>query len=65
MNIDLRDFGWYKAFTFFKLAVIFEGIHYRYAHGLTVGDGFEGIGALIEPLAAYGHAALVDHTAGK
>ena len=33
------------AFAAYKLAVILEGIHYRYLQGETVGDGFDRIGA--------------------
>ncbi len=57
-GLDLAHFDWYAGFAFFKLAVICEGIHYRYVQGLTVGDGFEGIGGLVEPLVARGLDAL-------
>lgn len=57
-GIDLSDVEWYRAFGFFKLAVISEGIHYRYAHGQTVGDGFEHIGALVPHLVSQGLSAL-------
>ncbi|GAA1734198.1 phosphotransferase family protein [Isoptericola hypogeus] len=50
----LPDLGWYRAFAAYKLAVILEGIHVRYRAGETVGDGFEVIGELVEPLAADG-----------
>ncbi len=36
--------AWYTAFAYFKLAVILEGIHYRYTLGQTVGAGFDRIG---------------------
>ncbi|MBE9375536.1 phosphotransferase family protein [Saccharopolyspora sp. HNM0983] len=55
---DLSAMGWYTAFGFFKIAVILEGIHYRYLHGQTVGEGFEHVGALVEPLVAQGLATL-------
>ncbi|WP_297081528.1 phosphotransferase family protein [uncultured Demequina sp.] len=48
------DLGWYRAFAAFKLAVILEGIHFRYRAGDTVGDGYERIGTLVEPLARQG-----------
>ena len=32
--------------------MILEGIHYRFQAGDTVGEGFDRIGALVEPLAA-------------
>ena len=55
---DLSGMGWYIAFGFFKIAVILEGIHYRYLHGHTVGEGFEHVGALVEPLVGHGLATL-------
>jgi aminoglycoside phosphotransferase (APT) family kinase protein len=51
---DVGDLGWYRAFAAYKLAVICEGIHYRYLAGETVGAGFERLGALVTPLAAHG-----------
>ncbi|WP_084106615.1 phosphotransferase family protein [Demequina sp. NBRC 110056] len=48
------DLGWYRAFAAFKLAVILEGIHFRYRAGDTVGEGYERMGALVEPLARQG-----------
>jgi aminoglycoside phosphotransferase (APT) family kinase protein len=44
---DVRRIGWYTAFAYFKLAVILEGIHYRYTLGQTVGEGFDRIGDLV------------------
>src|SRR3954453_15995760 len=38
------DMGFHLALAYFKLAVILEGIHYRYLHGQTVGEGFDRIG---------------------
>jgi aminoglycoside phosphotransferase (APT) family kinase protein len=55
---DLSDLGFYIALGSFKLAVILEGIHYRYVHGQTVGEGFERIGSQVEPLVVSGLAAL-------
>lgn len=49
---------WYVAFACFKLAVIAEGIHYRYVAGQTVGEGFETFGALVPMLIQRGHAML-------
>lgn len=54
------ELGWYRAFAAYKLAVILEGIHYRFRAGDTVGDGFDRIGELVAPLAADGLA----HTSG-
>ncbi|MFI2295947.1 phosphotransferase family protein [Isoptericola sp. NPDC019571] len=50
------DLAWYRAFAAYKLAVILEGIHYRYRAGETVGEGFDRIGALVAPLAEDGLA---------
>ena len=55
---DLSDLGFYVALASFKAAVILEGIHFRYVHGQTVGEGFEAIGTLVEPLVAAGLAAM-------
>lgn len=55
---DLSHLAWYIGFAYFKLAVISEGIHYRFLQGKTVGDGFSGIGEWIPPLISGGHAAL-------
>lgn len=57
---DLSTLDWYVALAGFKLAVILEGIHYRYVNGLTVGDGFERVGDLVRPLVEIGLAALAD-----
>lgn len=42
----------------YKLAAILEGIHHRYLAGQTVGEGFEGIGAVVDPLLAAGLDAV-------
>ncbi|GAA4888007.1 phosphotransferase family protein [Saccharopolyspora cebuensis] len=55
---ELSELDWYIGFGFFKIAVILEGIHYRYIHGQTVGAGFDHIGALVAPLVAQGLATL-------
>lgn len=55
---DLSRFGFYLGLATFKLAGILEGIHYRYVNGQTVGDGFAGVGDIIEPLLDQGLAAL-------
>jgi aminoglycoside phosphotransferase (APT) family kinase protein len=52
---DVSDLRWYRALAAFKLAVISEGIHYRFTQGLTVGDGFDQVGERVAPLAAQGH----------
>lgn len=55
---DLSDMGYYLAFSFFKLAVILEGIYFRHSQGKTVGEGFDGLGDLIVPLINAGRAAF-------
>jgi len=55
---DVSDLHWYIAFAAFKLAVIAEGVHYRYVQGKTVGEGFDTVGALVDPLVRLGHEAL-------
>ena len=57
---DIGELHWYVGFAAFKLAVILEGVHYRYVQGQTVGEGFETIGALVGPLVRRGHEALED-----
>ncbi|MGW7517509.1 phosphotransferase family protein [Streptomyces sp. NPDC054796] len=44
---DVSRVNWYTAFAYFKLAVILEGIHYRFTLGQTVGPGFDRIGDLV------------------
>lgn len=44
---DTSSIAWYTAFAWFKLAVILEGIHYRFTLGQTVGAGFDRIGELV------------------
>ncbi|MGW5197594.1 phosphotransferase family protein [Streptomyces spiralis] len=56
-----RDVGavdWYTAFAWFKLAVILEGIHYRYTLGQTVGRGFDRIGDLVPVFIRHGLTTL-------
>jgi len=55
---DLAGLPWCTALGFFKIAVILEGIHYRYVQGQTVGPGFDRIGALVPGLVEHGRAAL-------
>jgi aminoglycoside phosphotransferase (APT) family kinase protein len=59
-RIAVPDLSWYRAFACYKLAVILEGIHYRFTGGQTVGDGFDRIGELVQPLAAEGLDRLAD-----
>jgi aminoglycoside phosphotransferase (APT) family kinase protein len=55
---DLSAMGFYQGLAYFKLAVILEGIYYRYTHGQTVGEGFDNVGAVVEPLVAAGINSL-------
>lgn len=51
---DLTHLGFYEGLACFKLAVILEGIHYRFVHGQTVGEGFDNVGEMVEPLLSLG-----------
>ncbi|GAA1155737.1 phosphotransferase family protein [Nocardioides aquiterrae] len=55
---DLGDMGFHLGLAYFKLAVILEGIHYRFLQGATVGEGFDRIGAGFDPLISAGLDAL-------
>ncbi|MFC9156039.1 phosphotransferase family protein [Streptomyces bauhiniae] len=55
---DVSDVNWYTAFAWFKLAVILEGIHYRYTLGQTVGGGFDRIGDLVPVFIDHGLTTL-------
>ena len=59
-GFDLGRFNWYMGFAYYKMAAIFEGIHYRDQRGLTLGEGFGRIGDLVGTLIERGHAALDD-----
>lgn len=62
-GIRVPDLGWYRAFAAFKLAVIVEGINFRYRAGQTLGDGFAAVGSLVAPLGESGLRSL-DAAAG-
>jgi len=51
---DPDELSWYVALGCYKLAVICEGIHYRYTLGQTVGAGFDRMGGLVAPLVTHG-----------
>lgn len=55
---DLGHLAFHLGLAYFKLAVILEGIHYRYTRGQTVGSGFAGIGEATVPLVRAGLAAV-------
>ncbi|WP_370068311.1 phosphotransferase family protein [Streptacidiphilus sp. MAP5-3] len=60
-GLDLTPLPWYTAFAQYKLAIIAEGIHFRFIQGKTVGDGFSHLGAMVPPLVAL----ALDTLAGK
>ncbi|HEY0803602.1 MAG TPA: phosphotransferase family protein, partial [Pseudonocardiaceae bacterium] len=55
---DLSTLDWYVGLACFKLAVVLEGIYYRFTQGKTVGAGFDQIGDMVPPLVRAGLAAL-------
>jgi aminoglycoside phosphotransferase (APT) family kinase protein len=55
---DLAQLDWYLALAYFKIAVILEGIHFRYIAGKTVGAGFDRVGEMVPHLVALGNKAL-------
>jgi aminoglycoside phosphotransferase (APT) family kinase protein len=44
---SLDSLDWYVALGAYKLAIISEGINARFLMGMTVGEGFEGVGAMV------------------
>lgn len=57
-DLDVGPLRWHIGLGCFKLAVICEGIHYRYTLGHTLGEGFDRIGDLVAPLVERGLAAV-------
>jgi len=57
-GVTVPELPWYLGLAAFKLAVILEGIHFRFQAGQTVGPGFDQIGALVTPLARAGRSYL-------
>ena len=55
---DVSALGWYTGFASFKLAVVLEGIHYRYTRGGTVGAGFDRVGELVPLFVRFGLDSL-------
>lgn len=49
-GIDLPNVDWYIIFADLKIAVILEGITARHEQGRTVGEGFDGIADMVDPL---------------
>lgn len=58
---DVSALGWYVGLASFKLAVVLEGIHYRFSKGQTVGAGFDRVDAFVAPLVAHGLANLKEN----
>jgi aminoglycoside phosphotransferase (APT) family kinase protein len=57
-GVDVGPLDWHVALGCFKLAVIAEGIYYRYTLGQTVGEGFERFGLMADPLVDHALTAL-------
>ena len=57
-GLDVSALDWYVGLASFKLAVVAEGIYYRFTQGKTVGAGFEKIGDAVFGLVQGGRAAL-------
>ncbi|GAA4993696.1 phosphotransferase family protein [Kitasatospora paranensis] len=55
---DVSALGWYVGFASFKLAVVLEGIHYRFTQGRTVGAGFDRVGELVPLFVSFGLTSL-------
>lgn len=55
---DLTRLPWYLAFAYFKIAIISQGVHSRYTHGVTVGDGFAEAGRSVPLLLEAGLRTL-------
>lgn len=59
---DLSRLDWYVALGFYKLAVVAEGIYFRYRNGQTVGEGFERFAAMPAVLVGSGLHTLASAT---
>ncbi|MFI9328921.1 phosphotransferase family protein [Kitasatospora sp. NPDC052868] len=55
---EAADLDWYVAFASFKLAVVAEGIHFRFQQGRTLGAGFERAGEIAPVLVGHGLTTL-------
>lgn len=49
-GIELPNLDWYLVLAYVKVAIILEQIHARHAAGLTVGEGFDDAGDMVDPL---------------
>jgi aminoglycoside phosphotransferase (APT) family kinase protein len=59
-GFDVSDLPWYRAFAYFKLAVVCAGIAARAAGGAMLGSGFDEAQGLIEPLIQAGRHVLAE-----
>jgi aminoglycoside phosphotransferase (APT) family kinase protein len=57
-GFDTSDIAWYRAFAYFKLAVICQGIAARAAGGAMLGGGFDQAQSVVEPLVRAGGHVL-------
>ncbi|MGW4382139.1 phosphotransferase family protein [Kitasatospora sp. NPDC004531] len=55
---DVSGLGWYVGFASFKLAVVLEGIHFRWTRGETVGAGFDRVGDMVPLFVEFGRASV-------
>jgi aminoglycoside phosphotransferase (APT) family kinase protein len=49
-GIERAEIRWYVAFADLKIAIILEGMYVRHQAGQTLGEGFDGIGEMVQPL---------------
>jgi aminoglycoside phosphotransferase (APT) family kinase protein len=57
-GFDVSDVAWYRAFAYFKLAVVCQGIAARAAGGAMLGSGFDEAQGLVAPLVRAGQHVL-------
>ena len=57
-GFDVTNVAWYRAFAYFKLAVVCQGVAARAAGGAMLGSGFDDAQAIVEPLVRAGQHAL-------
>lgn len=58
---DTSNMAFYLGLAYFKLAAVLEGVHKRYVDGRTLGDGFDAVGEVVEPLLAEGIYAMREY----
>jgi aminoglycoside phosphotransferase (APT) family kinase protein len=64
-GFDTSELPWYRAFAYFKLAVVCQGIAARAAAGAMLGGGFDDAQGLVEPLVRAGlHVLTVESDLG-